>query len=312
MAADNPFLGNWALNLPDNRAGWMGVTESDGKLQGSILWGGASPVPYVAVKVESNTLIATRSMVKMKKEGVGRPIPEREVETVRATLSGDTLSVTVAHQITGSDKVFGRSEFTGKRIPPPPAAPDLSKIKFGEPAPLFNGKDLTGWRLTEATMASGWSVKDGLLVNTVPTKKDKRYGNLRTDGEFEDFNLTLEVRVPEKGNSGIYLRGMYEVQVFDSFGKPADCHNMGAIYGRIAPTTSAEKKPGEWQTLDITLVDRHATVVLNGAKIIDNQPLLGCTGGALTCDEFKPGPIFLQGDHTSVEYRNLLLRPVIK
>lgn len=311
VAADNPFIGNWALNLPDKHAGWLGITESDGKLAGSLLWSGGSPVP-ITVRVENTNLIMTRSKVIQKKEGVGRPVPQREVETIRGTVAGDELSLSVEHQITGSDKVFGRAEFKGKRIPPPPATPELIKIKFGDPIPLFNGKDLTGWQLTDSTMASGWSAKDGLLINTVPTKKDKRYGNLRTDGEFEDFNLTLEVRVPEKGNSGVYLRGVYEVQVFDSFGKPLDCHNMGAIYGRITPAASAEKAPGEWQTLDITLVARHATVVLNGTKIIDNQPILGCTGGALTCDEFHPGPVFLQGDHTSVEYRNIILRPVVK
>jgi hypothetical protein len=136
-------------------------------------------------------------------------------------------------------------------------------------------------------------------------------GNLRTEREFEDFNLQLEVNVPADSNSGIYLRGIYEVQVLDSYGKPLDSHNMGAIYSRITPTVAAEKPAGQWQSLDITLVDRHVTVVLNGTRIIDNQPLLGCTGGALWSDEFRPGPIYLQGDHGPVEYRQIVLRPVL-
>jgi hypothetical protein len=136
--------------------------------------------------------------------------------------------------------------------------------------------------------------------------------NLRTIREFEDFNLRLEVNPPPGCNSGVYLRGIYEVQVLDSFGQPVDSHNMGAIYSRITPTVAAEKPPGEWQTLDITLVDRHVTVILNGTKIIDNQPLQGCTGGALWSDEFRPGPIYLQGDHGPVSYRNIVLRPVVK
>jgi hypothetical protein len=140
----------------------------------------------------------------------------------------------------------------------------------------------------------------------------KDYGNLRTEREFGDFNLTLEVRVPKDGNSGIYLKGLYEVQVSDSFGKGLDSHNMGAVYSRITPTVSAEKPAGEWQTFDITLVDRHVTVVLNGKKIINNQPVPGITGGALTADEFKPGPIYLQGDHTGVDCRNVVLRPVAR
>ena len=120
------------------------------------------------------------------------------------------------------------------------------------------------------------------------------------------------MRVPKDGNSGIYLRGIYEVQVADTYGKRRDPHNMGAIYSRIAPSESAEKPAGEWQTFDITLCERHATVILNGKKIIDNQPLLGCTGGALSSDEMRPGPIYLQGDHAGVEYRNVVLRPIVE
>jgi hypothetical protein len=118
--------------------------------------------------------------------------------------------------------------------------------------------------------------------------------------------------VPARSNSGVYLRGIYEVQVLDSFGKALDSHNMGAIFSRIAPTVAAEKPAGQWQTLELTLVDRHVTVLLNGTKIIDNQPLAGCTGGALWSDEFRPGPIYLQGDHGAVSFRNLVVRPVVK
>ncbi|HOU31116.1 MAG TPA: DUF1080 domain-containing protein, partial [Bacteroidales bacterium] len=139
-----------------------------------------------------------------------------------------------------------------------------------------------------------------------------RYGNIRTEQEFEDFNLKLEVNIPQGSNSGIYLRGMYEVQVMDSYKRPLDSHNMGALYSRITPTVSAEKPAGEWQTLDITLCDRHLTVILNGVKIIDNQPVYGPTGGAIKSDVFSPGPIYLQGDHGKVMYRNIVLTPIIK
>jgi hypothetical protein len=206
-------------------------------------------------------------------------------------------------------------EFTGKRSPARLPAPDLSKVKFGDPIELFNGKDLSGWKLIDPNQASGWLVEDGVLVNRVAQeegKPHKSFGNLRTEKEFGDFNLKLETRVPKGGNSGIYLRGIYEVQVLDSHGKPLDPHNMGGIYSRICPTASAEKPAGEWQTMDITLVDRHVTVILNGTKIIDNQPLEGCTGGALWSDQLRPGPIYFQGDHTGIEYRNIVLRPIVK
>jgi hypothetical protein len=209
-------------------------------------------------------------------------------------------------------KPFAQAEFAGKRIPALPAKPDLAKVKFGAPIDLFNGKDLTGWRLIKPDSDNGWSVKDGVLQNRVVKAKDKHFGNLRTDAEFEDFNLKVEVSTVEGSNSGIYLRGIYEVQIMESFGKPLDSHHMGALYSRITPSVNAEKPIGEWQSLDITLVDRHLTVILNGKTIIDNQPVLGCTGGALTSDEFKPGPIFLQGDHTDVNYRKLVLTPAVK
>ena len=135
----------------------------------------------------------------------------------------------------GEDK----AEFTGRREPPMPPAPDLSQVKFGEPIQLFNGKDLTGWRLTDPNALNGWSAKDGLLVNEAPQEKGKphkNYGNLRTDREFEDFNLTLEVRVPKDGNSGVYIRGIYEVQVADSMASRS-------IRTTWAPSTAASNPP---------------------------------------------------------------------
>jgi len=210
-------------------------------------------------------------------------------------------------------KVRGRADFTGKRIPPVPPAPDVAKVKFGEPISLFNGKDLSGWK-TMGKDPSAWKVVDGILSNEAVQEpgKHKSYANIRTEREFEDFNIQLEFRVPAEGNSGVYLRGIYEVQVANSYGKRNDSHNCGALYSRIMPSENVSKPPGEWQTFDITLVDRHLTVVHNGKKTIDNQPVLGCTGGALWSDEFRPGPIYLQGDHTSVDYRNIVLRPVMK
>ena len=295
--AANPFVGRWALTIPGGGAGWLGIEEKDGALRGSILWGGGSVVPVQEVKVEGDMLIVTRS----------RPnSPEKEIVT--AKVAGDDLKLTTARNRDGKES--GRAEFTGHRIPPVPAAPDLSKVKFGGPIVLFNGKDLAGWRLLNPKADNGWSVADGVLMNRV--EKWKHFGNLRTDREFEDFNLTLETRTQKDSNSGIYLRGIYEIQVAETYGRPLDPHNMGALYSRITPSVAAEKPIGEWQTFDITLVDRHVTVVLNGKTIIDNQPVLGCTGGAMTSDELKPGPIYLQGDHTDIDYRNVVLRPVVK
>jgi hypothetical protein len=306
--AENPFLGRWALTLPNGAAGWLGVEEKDGALTSSVLWGGGSVVPTAATKLEDGKLVVTR-ITKAKNQK--KKTEEQITETLTATADGDAMQLTTV-KMKEDGKPFGESAVTGKRIPPVPARPDLTAVKLGEPVQLFNGKDLSGWRLIKPEDDNGWSVQDGMLMNRVVKEDGKRWGNLRTDAEFEDFNLKTEVRTQEKSNSGIYLRGIYEVQIMESFGKPVDSHHMGALYSRITPSVAAEKPIGEWQTLDITLVDRHLTVILNGQTIIDNQPVLGCTGGAMTSDEFKPGPIFLQGDHTNVDYRNMVLRPVVK
>ncbi len=312
--AGNPFLGNWALTIPGGGAGWLGIRDQGGQLEGSILWGGGSVVPVSAVAMYGDTLLVTRVHESKRKDADGKSVTVRETETIRAARNGDQLTLTTARD-KGDGKVSVPVKFTGKRIPPVPSAPDLAKVKFGAPVQVFNGKNLDGWKLTDAKQVSGWSVQDGLLINRPVQPAGKphvAYGNLRTEREFEDFNLTLEARVTKGGNSGIYLRGIYEVQVADTFGKKLDPHNMGGIYSRITPSVAAEKPAGEWQSFDITLVDRHVTVILNGKKIIDNAPVLGCTGGALWSDEFRPGPIYLQGDHTGVDYRNMVLRPVVK
>jgi hypothetical protein len=191
----------------------------------------------------------------------------------------------------------------------------MADVKFGEPVNLFNGKDLSGWKLIDEKQTNGFKVIDGVLVNDpvqVEGAEHISYGNLRTEQEFEDFNLKLEVNVPEGSNSGVYLRGMYEIQVMDTYKKELDSHNMGALYSRITPSVAAEKPAGTWQTMDMTLYNRHLTVILNGTKIIDNQPVDGPTGGAMKSDVFTPGPIYLQGDHGKVAYRNIVLTPILK
>jgi hypothetical protein len=316
IASDgSAFLGRWALTIPGGGAGWLGITQENGYYDASLLWGGGSVVPASSVFFVDDRMWVTRVREVKRKDAGGKVVRTQQfTEALVARVSGDELNLTLMNPRENGEGI-SQAEFTGKRIPALPAKPDLAKVKFGAPLTLFGGKNLDGWRLTDSGAVSGWSVKDGVLINN-PVQEDgkphKNYGNLRTDKEFEDFNLTLEVKVEKDNNSGIYLRGIYEVQVADTYGHGLDSHNMGGIYSRITPTVNAEKPAGEWQTYDITLVDRHVTVILNGKKIIDNQPLLGCTGGALWSDQFRPGPIYLQGDHTGVNYRNIVLKPVVK
>ncbi len=309
------FIGRWALFVP-NGASWLEVKNVDGYIDADLLWYGGSVVPVEDAYIDGETLIVTRiSRDVMSRDDDGNATRvQNRTELYKFMFFGDQL---VGKQVSPArdGKSVAVMTFTGKKIPDLPDAPDLSKVKYGKAIKLFNGKDLSGWELMGENSTNGWSVEDGVLVNNPVQEEGKRhisYGNIRTTDEFEDFNLTLQVNVPKGSNSGVYLRGIYEVQVQDSYGKDVDSHNMGALYSRITPSVAAEKPAGEWQDLDITLCDRHLTVILNGTTIIDNKPVMGVTGGAITACEFKPGPIYLQGDHGKVSYRDMVLKPIVK
>jgi len=311
--APESFLGRWSLYLPGG-AGWLEVINNAGYFDADLLWYGGSVVPVEDIYFKDNCLIVTRiSGVVRESDANGAPVRvHRHTEEYHFMLNGKDELKGTAVNIKPDGMGVTTTEFIGKRIPDLPAAPDLSSIKYGEPIVLFNGKDLTGWTLMESDRKNGFSVVEGAMVNKpVHVAGEPGFGNLRTSGEYEDFKLALQVSIPAGSNSGIYLRGIYEVQVLDSYQKPLDSHNMGGIYSRIAPTVAAEKPAGEWQDFEIILCKRHVTVTLNGQKIIDNQPLYGVTGGAMTADEFVPGPIYLQGDHGEVSYRNIVLTPII-
>lgn len=314
------FMGQWTFDFGNKSVGWLNVKQEDGYLDADLMWGGGGVfygLPYVYSA--NDILYLGRSPRKMvlKKDENGNEVLVRnyptwiELKSDGKNITGYYLSPKTSGLGLDTVKIYGT------KLPDVPPAPDLSKTKFGEPIQLIkNNNDLTGWRLIEEKATNGWTMKDGVLTNNpVQTEGQEHihYGNLRTEQEFEDFNIKLDVNVPPSSNSGVYLRGMYEVQVAESYGKPLNWGgSMGAIFTRILPTVNAEKPAGEWQTLDITLLDRHVTVVLNGTKIIDNQPLDGATGGATQSDVFAPGPIYLQGDHTGISYRNIVLTPIIK
>jgi hypothetical protein len=210
---------------------------------------------------------------------------------VVAAVQGDNLSGSV----TFPDGT--RLPLTGVRAPELAAKP----VQWGRPVTLFNGRDLSGWHAQAGENA--WQVVGGVLTNT------KAGANLETDAKYTDFKLHIEFRYPARGNSGVYLRGRHEVQIEDPVLGVVGSEGLGAIYGFIPPNESAGKNAGEWQTYDITLVGRLLTVALNGRTIICQQNIPGPTGGALDSDEGLPGPIFLQGDHGPIEYRNIVLTP---
>lgn len=185
---------------------------------------------------------------------------------------------------------------------------------------LFNGKNLEGWKLRNPEGRQSWSVVDGVLNNE--TSHEKPGTDLVTVRKFGDCVLHIEFNVPKGGNSGVYLQGLYEIQVADSIRSRPGMHMCGAIYGKIAPSENACKAAGEWQSFDVmfrqarlndagNLVEKaRITVVQNGKKIIAAKEIDGKTGGALPGKEGEPGPLMLQGNHSSVQYRNIFIRPL--
>lgn len=204
---------------------------------------------------------------------------------------GDRLSGTVSYP-DGSSYTW-----TAVRAP---ALRKTGSVVWGTPVRLFNGSNLKGWH---ATGENQWQAAGGIL------RSPHSGSNIVTDQRFTDFKLHIEFRYPKGSNSGIYLRGRYEVQIADSRGLEPLPGELGGVYGFIAPSEQVAKEPGQWQVYDITLVGRMITVVANGKTIICNQEIPGITGGALDSREGEPGPLLLQGDHGPIEYRNIILTP---
>ena len=175
-----------------------------------------------------------------------------------------------------------------------------SEPAWGTPIRLFSGTDLKGWRPMGENQ---WKAENGIL------KSAKSGANLVSEQKFTDFKLHIEFRYQKGSNSGVYLRGRYEVQISDSKGLEPSKGDLGAVYGFIKPSEMMAKNAGEWQTYDITLIGRMVTVVANGKMIICNQEIPGITGGAIDSNEGEPGPLLLQGDHGPIEYRNIVITP---
>ena len=209
-----------------------------------------------------------------------------------AVLKGDKLTGTIV------SSMGQRQTLTGERAP---LLKRTSAVVWGEPIKIFNGLNLDGWHASKKK--NQWVAGNGIM------KSPQSGANIITDQKFNDFKLHIEFRYPEGSNSGVYLRGRYEIQVEDNRGQEPSSTFFGGIYGFITPNEMAAKAPGEWQTYDVTLIGRRVTVVANGKKIITDQIIPGITGGALDSKEGEPGPIMLQGDHGPVEYRNIIITP---
>jgi Domain of Unknown Function (DUF1080) len=287
-----PFLGRWDLTLQaPNRTypSWLELRQEGGKLSAQMVgrWGNARPLPKVAISDGKLTFVSPKDEEAAQADMI-----------FEGTLNGAILSGTV----NGPD---GKTwKWTGRRAP---ALHRSGTPSWGKPVSLFDGKDLTGWHASDPKAPKTWTVEDGNLVSP---------GNgpeLINDSKFEDFKLHVEFNCGENANSGVYLRGRYEVQIeTESIDEPPS-HHMGSIYGFLAPTPEQPRTPGKWQTYDITLVGRMVTVIQNGQTIIDNKEIPGITGGALDSHEGLPGPIYLQGSEKGrVMFRKIVITPAEK
>lgn len=285
---ENPLEGRWDLTIDvDGKPSpsWLEITHSGtrafvGRFVGIV--GSARPISEI--RIQDNKF--SFAVPPQWESGDGEFIIEGE-------LNGQDLKGTI---ITSERKKYN---WTGVRAPF--LENNITPV-WGKAEKLFNGKDLSGWKPMGPN--SQWIVENGIL------KSPHSGVNLITDQKFKDFKLHIEFRYQAGSNSGVYLRGRHEVQIQDDKGKEPSNILFGGVYGFITPNEMAAKAPGEWQTYDITLIGRKITLVANGKKIICNQLIPGITGGALNSNEGEPGPLYLQGDHGPIEFRNIILTPV--
>jgi len=298
FAADTQFNGRWDITVPQEsraRAWWLEVTGAGTPLiQGKFVGfpgGDMNDIPHLAIQDGELTFSFDykdfRSGKPMHRDYNARVTPDGKLEGLMRSSGGEELKFIGVHAPVIAEK-------------------DDGSWRDGTPVHLFNHKDLSGWKALIPDLPLGWSVKDGAMSNVAGAN------NLVSDAAFWNFKLHVEFRVGEHSNSGIGLRGRYEIQILEDYGKPPNKHSNAALYSRAAPAVNASKPAGEWQAYDIRLVGRTVTVVLNDQKVIDKQEIEGLTAIAGNADEGKPGPLILQGDHGAVEFRNIVLTPLVR
>jgi hypothetical protein len=286
-ARDVRFIGRWDITLttPTGSApSWLEIDSSGrealvGRITGVV--GSARPITQILVLGDSFHF----SVPAQWEAGQGNL-------SVTGNLRGDRL---IGRMTFPDGKVY---DWTAVRAP---LLVRAHAPAWGAPITLLDQNDLNGWLAMGSP--NQWVVHNGVLSSP------KSGVNLRTSRTFGDFKLHVEFRYPKESNSGVYLRGRHEVQIEDDYGQAPDSHRYSGVYGFISPSEIAAKPAGEWQTYDITLIGRMVTVVANGKMVICNQEIPGITGGAIDSNEGEPGPLYLQGDHGPVEYRNIVITP---
>jgi len=290
-AADvQPFLGRWNVTLKAGKrdlSSWLEISTVDGAPQVRMVgrWGHARVLPEASIVGERIHFVSPR-------EEEGRVDSDMAFD---GRLRG--------HTIEGTTTAPDGALWTWHAVPAPELKPPAA-ISWGKPIALFNGRDMHGWRSSDPAAHSRWLVTDGTLLS------QGQGPDLQTQKKFRDFKLHIEFNCAPVSNSGVYLRGRYEVQI--EVGPPPAAANqgLGGVYGFLAPQPKPQIQAGQWHAYDLTLEGRYVTVVLDGQTLIDNQEIPGTTGGALDTREGRPGPILLQGSEEGrVAFRNIVITP---
>ncbi len=290
-APANPFVGRWDFTRAASTgvgANWLGITEKDGNLAVWFQPTGGHVIPLSDVKQNGSHLTLVTSPAS-----AGNPATTWELDAAGGKLTGVQKRGDETEPLTGL---------------PAPALKRTPPKSWTAPESLFNGRDLTGWEPIGSAANSHWIVKNGVLRN------EEHGANLKSTRTFDDFKVHFEVNCPDDANSGFYLRGRYEVQLeYAPEGSEPPERGMGAVYGRLAPQVKLPRKPGQWESFDITLVGRTVTILRDGVLIIDRKEIEGITGGALDAREGEPGPFYIQGDHTGgLEFRNITVSTPVR
>lgn len=297
FAADQDYNGRWDITptLQRPRGWWLELNGvGTAKPEGSFVSAYAGDLNHISeVRVNNGQLMFV----------IIQPKNQRNEETkyvFHAHLMGGKLMGTMEREGQKGEP----TKWTGVRAPAIDEADD-GTWKPGKPIELFNGKDLSGWHALMTNQEMKWIVVDGVLRNAPPTT------DIISDQNFWNFTAHIEFRIREHSNSGIGLRGRYEIQILDDYGRPPNAHGAGALYSRVVPAVNASKPVGEWETYDIRLVGRTVTVVFNGQKVLDKVHIDGLTAIADNADEGVPGPFIVQGDHSYVEIRKFTVTPLV-
>jgi hypothetical protein len=309
--APNPYVGAWTITPVGATTGpvyWLEVKQQNGQLSGMFLNGGGHALPTESVKVENGELIFVYN--------IGSAAAPRLSE-YRARLEGGKLMVhtIIAPGRRGGDPAQPAAaptprtvNWVGVKPPVWPASNANGKHTYGPPVVLFDGKTLDAFAAQNPATPVNWSIVDGVMTNAT-----KPAVNLVSKQKFQDFKVECEFKVAEHTNSGIYLRGRYELQVLNDLNDTTTepFLTQMAIYGRVPPAVKASKGVDEWQAMEAILVGNRVTVTLNGKRVHDNVAIVGVTGGALDGDELSPGPLMIQGDHEQVWFRKVVITPIV-